>query len=51
MAAPKEVVQDLQKTQTVLQELENQVQEKQREWENHVQTLLKEKERACNVAE
>ncbi|KAK6626175.1 hypothetical protein RUM43_006481 [Polyplax serrata] len=51
LLAPQEVVRDLQKTQMVLHELENQVQLKQKEWELHLQSLIKEKEQACSVAE
>ncbi|KAL0273318.1 UNVERIFIED_CONTAM: hypothetical protein PYX00_006014 [Menopon gallinae] len=50
LLAPQEVVRDLQKTQVVLHELENQVQVKQKEWEVILQSLAREKEQACNVA-
>lgn len=51
LIAPQEVVRDLQKTQVVLHELENQVQVKQKEWAFQLQSLLREKKQACNIAE
>ena len=50
MATPRDVVQDLQKTQVVLRQLENQVQTKQKEREEHLQSLQKEKEQAYYIS-